>query len=92
MAVVGKGFAIVQSGRMQMSGFPAWLAWACIHIRFLALQNLRASVLLQWMWTCVTGGRGSRLIVNNHAPAAKCMQPISQQLEEVAAQSTTATR
>ena len=55
MAVVGKGFAILQSGRLQMSGFVAWLAWAFIHIRYLAQRNLRASVLLQWMWTYLTG-------------------------------------
>jgi len=27
MAVVGKGFAILQSGKFQLSGFMAWLAW-----------------------------------------------------------------
>jgi NADH dehydrogenase FAD-containing subunit len=92
MAVVGKGFAIMQSGQLQMSGFVAWLAWAFIHVRFLALRNLRASVLLQWLWTYLTGARGSRLIVNHHAPAAECRQPISQRLEEGSAQATTAER
>ncbi len=92
MAVVGKGFAILQSGRMQMSGFVAWLAWAFVHISFLAQRNLRASVLLQWLWTYLTGGRGSRLIVNHHAPAAGGGQPLSHQLEEVSAHSMTATR
>src|SRR5262249_30909759 len=28
MAVVGKGFAIIQSGKLRMSGFVAWLGWA----------------------------------------------------------------
>ena len=74
MAVVGKGFAILQSGRLQMSGFVAWLAWAFIHIRYLAQRNLRASVLLQWMWTYLTGARGSRLIVNHQAPTPGCMR------------------
>src|SRR5262245_5943004 len=77
MAVVGKGFAILQSGRLQMSGFVAWLAWAFIHIRYLAQRNLRASVMLQWMWTYVTGARGSRLIVDHQAQAADCQAPSS---------------
>jgi NADH dehydrogenase FAD-containing subunit len=72
MAVVGKGFAILQSGRVQMSGFIAWLAWAFIHIRYLAQRNLRASVMLQWMWTYLTGARGSRLIVNHREPTPEC--------------------
>jgi NADH:ubiquinone reductase (H+-translocating) len=66
MAVVGKGFAILQSGKVQMAGFFAWLAWAFIHLHFLATKSLRITVFLQWVWTYVTGGRGSRLIVNHH--------------------------
>ena len=69
MAVVGKGFAIVQSGKIHLSGFFAWLGWALIHIQFLATANLRISVFVQWVWTFLTGQRGSRLIVNHHASA-----------------------
>jgi NADH dehydrogenase len=70
MAVVGKGFAVLQSGKVHLSGFVAWLAWAGVHLQFLAQSSLRASVFLQWVWTYVTGQRGSRLIVNHHAAEA----------------------
>lgn len=66
MAVVGKGFAVLQSGKVQVSGFGAWLAWAAVHLQFLATSSLRLTVFLQWVWTYVTGQRGSRLIVNHH--------------------------
>jgi len=66
MAVVGKGFAVLQSGNVHLSGFVAWLAWAAVHLQFLAQSSLRVSVFLQWVWTYVTGQRGSRLIVNHH--------------------------
>jgi NADH dehydrogenase len=66
MAVVGKGFAVLQSGKVHVSGLPAWLAWAAVHLEFLAQSNLRVSVFLQWVWTFLTGQRGSRLIVNYH--------------------------
>ncbi|HXN16737.1 MAG TPA: NAD(P)/FAD-dependent oxidoreductase [Candidatus Binatus sp.] len=64
MAVVGKGFAVLQTGKVHVSGFGAWLAWAAVHLQFLATSSLRLSVFLQWIWTYVTGQRGSRLIVN----------------------------
>jgi NADH dehydrogenase FAD-containing subunit len=67
MAVVGKGFAVVQSGKFQLSGFVAWLAWAEIHLHFLAQSSLRVSVFVQWAWTYLTGQRGSRLIVNHRS-------------------------
>ena len=67
MAVVGKGFAVLQSGKVQVSGFGAWMTWAFVHLQFLATSSLRLTVFLQWLWSYVTGQRGSRLIVNHHA-------------------------
>ena len=69
MAVVGKGFAVLQSGKIHLSGFPAWLAWAAVHLEFLATSSLRVSVFVQWVWTYLTGQRGSRLIVSYHGSA-----------------------
>lgn len=65
MAVVGKGFAVLQSGKVQISGLLAWLTWAAVHLQFLATSSLRLTVFLQWVWTYVTGQRGDRLIVNH---------------------------
>src|SRR5262249_30336271 len=50
MAVVGKGYAILQSGKLRMHGLVAWFAWAFIHITFLAQLGLQISVFLQWAW------------------------------------------
>jgi len=76
MAVVGKGFAVLQSGKIRLSGFFAWLAWAGIHLQFLAQNSLRLSVLVQWVWTYVTGQRGSRLIVNHRGQEQVSLNPI----------------
>jgi NADH:ubiquinone reductase (H+-translocating) len=64
MAVVGKGFAVLQSRKLHLSGFVAWLAWAAVHLQYLGQSSLRVSVFLQWIWTYLTGQRGSRLIIN----------------------------
>jgi hypothetical protein len=75
MAVVGKGFAILETGKLAISGFLAWMAWAAIHLEFLAQSSLRLSVFVQWVWTYMTGQRGSRIIINYHptpiTPAAE---------------------
>jgi NADH dehydrogenase len=66
MAVVGGPFAVLQTGKIRMSGFVAWLAWGLVHLQFLAQSSERVSVFLQWIWTANTGQRGSRLIVNHY--------------------------
>jgi NADH dehydrogenase len=67
LAVVGKGFAVLESHKARLSGFPAWLVWVAVHWQFLGESSLRLSVLVQWAWTYITGQRGSPLIVNHHA-------------------------
>src|SRR5947207_1855354 len=66
MAVVGKGYAVLQGGKIRLHGLFAWLGWAFIHIMFLSQLSLKISVFLQWGWLFLTGQRGLQLIVNYH--------------------------
>src|SRR6266446_7039609 len=62
MAVIGKNFAILESGRIKLAGVIPWFIWAFIHIMFLPqLQNQRR-VQNQWFWSYFTGQRSSRLV------------------------------
>jgi NADH:ubiquinone reductase (H+-translocating) len=62
MAVVGKNFAVMESGRIRMAGFTAWLVWAFIHLMFLPQLQNRRRVQNQWFWSYLTGQRSSRLV------------------------------
>ena len=68
MAVVAKGFAILQSGKICISGFFAWLVWALVHISFLAQLSMRIGVMFQWAWFFLTNQFGSRLIIKYKTP------------------------
>ena len=63
MAVIGRGFAILDSRFAKMSGLPAWLAWAFIHLLFLPAAGNRIRVWTQAMWSFFTRQRSSQLIV-----------------------------
>jgi NADH dehydrogenase len=63
MAVVGRNFAVLEVGNIRMAGFLAWMAWALVHILFLAAFGNRLRVITQWIWTYVSRQRGSRLIL-----------------------------
>ena len=62
MAVVGKNFAIMESGPIRLAGFAAWLVWAFIHLMFLPQLQNRRRVQNQWFWSYFTGQRSSRLV------------------------------
>src|SRR5712672_1338629 len=62
MAVVGKNFAILESGRVGMSGFLTWLVWVFLHIMSLPQLQNRLRVQIQWLWSYFSGQRSSRII------------------------------
>src|SRR5258708_18254684 len=62
MAVIGKNFAIMESGRFRMSGFFAWSAWALVHFIFLPQLQNRIRVQAQWLWGYLTRQRRSLLV------------------------------
>lgn len=62
MATIGKAKAIAMFGKIQLSGFFAWLMWAFVHILFLIGFRNRLGVMLEWAATMITGERGVRLI------------------------------
>ena len=68
MAVVGKNFALLESGRVRMSGYLTWLVWAFVHLMSLPQLQNKLRVRTQWLWSYCTGQRSSRLILP--APSA----------------------
>jgi len=62
IAVVGKNFAVMESGRIRLAGFTAWLVWAFVHLMFLPQLQNRRRVQNQWFWSYLTGQRSSRLV------------------------------
>jgi NADH dehydrogenase len=62
MATIGKTKAIGTFGKLQFSGFIAWLAWCFIHVMYLIGFRNRIIVLMQWLTSYFTKQKGARLI------------------------------
>jgi NADH dehydrogenase len=62
MATIGRSKAVATVGRLQFSGYPAWIAWLSVHLIFLVGFRNRLSVLIQWTYSYVTYKRGARVI------------------------------
>ena len=73
MATVGRSSAVVELGRMRLSGLLAWLAWLFVHIMYLVGFRNRLSVMFQWAWAYVTFQRGARLITGGEPRNARLL-------------------
>ncbi len=62
MATIGRTDAVVQTGRLRLTGLVAWLMWIVVHIAYLISFRNRVMVLFQWGWSYFNFRRGARLI------------------------------
>jgi NADH:ubiquinone reductase (H+-translocating) len=69
MATIGRSRAVAQIGKLQLSGFLAWMAWLTVHIFYLIDFRNRLVVLVDWAWAYFAYRRGSRLITGHRLQA-----------------------
>lgn len=75
LAVIGRGRAVADLGRLHFGGFLAWLTWALLHIAYLIGFRNRVLVMIQWGWSYLTFGRGARLITGETGEYAARIAP-----------------
>jgi NADH dehydrogenase len=73
LATIGRKAAIVQletpgGGRLEWSGFLAWLFWLFAHVYFLIGFRNRLAVLLDWAWSYWTFDRHARVVAQPDEP------------------------
>lgn len=62
MATIGRSAAVAEIGKLQLSGWLAWMAWLTVHLAFLVGFRNKFSVLMQWAYSYFTYKRGARII------------------------------
>ena len=62
LAVIGRWSAVADVFGLHVSGYPAWLIWAFIHLMYIVQFQSRILVFVQWAFQDLTFSRGARLI------------------------------
>jgi NADH:ubiquinone reductase (H+-translocating) len=62
LAVIGRAAAVADVFGVHLSGLPAWLVWAFIHLMYVVTFQSRLLVFTQWAIQDLTFSRGARLI------------------------------
>ena len=65
MAMVGVYAAVVQSGRIRMSGRLAWVAWGLLHLAYLPGMSNRLRAMQTWRWWHVTHEASARVLIED---------------------------
>jgi NADH dehydrogenase len=67
MAVIGRGRAVADFGRIHVTGAIAFLTWLFVHLLYLAGFRNRLSVMLEWGYSYFTYRPSARLITEEDA-------------------------
>ncbi|NEQ46240.1 MAG: NAD(P)/FAD-dependent oxidoreductase [Leptolyngbya sp. SIOISBB] len=62
LAIIGRNSAVVDLNWTKLTGYPAWVVWALVHVMFLIEFDNKMIVMTQWMWNFFTRNQGARLI------------------------------
>jgi NADH dehydrogenase len=68
LATIGRHAAVVDLGRVRLSGLPAWWFWLLAHVYFLIGFRNRLVVLIDWADAYWTYDRGARIIIEAPRP------------------------
>jgi NADH dehydrogenase len=80
MATIGRSAAVAKMGRLELSGFPAWLAWLFVHLLFLIGFDNKLTVLIQWAYSYFTYKRGARIITGEAVEHGRAVAPTNPRL------------
>jgi NADH dehydrogenase len=62
LATIGRAAAVADLRGLKLSGFLAWITWLFVHLFYLVGFQNRVLVLIRWLFSFATHGRGARLI------------------------------
>lgn len=64
MATIARFEAVMLSGRMQLTGFPAWLAWCFLHLLYIVGFKSQVGTLIHWFFSFASNVRSQRTTTN----------------------------
>jgi NADH:quinone reductase (non-electrogenic) len=70
-SVVGYNAAVLQSGRIRVTGGAAFFLWGTLHAYYLPGLRNRLSLRLTWLWSWATRRRAALLLIGEPATAAQ---------------------
>ena len=71
LATVGRSAAVIDFGRIRLTGWLAWWIWGITHVYFLISARSRLVVAASWLWSFASGQNSARLITQRETMRAE---------------------
>ena len=78
MATISRFSAVVSMGKLQFSGFIAWLAWLALHLIYIIGFKSRVTTLLHWFVSFIGRGRAQRVTTAQQVLGRRALQKLAE--------------
>lgn len=78
MATIAKFSAVVKVGKLEYTGFFAWVSWLFLHLLYIAGFKQRVSTLLRWGISFVSNARSERTVTNQQYIGRLALEQLGQ--------------
>jgi NADH dehydrogenase len=83
MATISRFDAVCEVGKVEFSGFFAWLAWLGLHLYYLVGSRNRLIAVMSWFITFLGRGRGQMAITERWVFARRAIEEVREQQNSV---------
>lgn len=80
MATISKFSAVVKVGKLELTGFIAWVMWLMLHLLYIAGFKSRVTTLLHWGISFLSNGRTERVITNQQLVGRIALEQLGQRV------------
>jgi NADH dehydrogenase len=88
LAVIGRAAAVANAFGLKLSGLPAWIVWAFIHLMYIVQFQSKVLVFIQWAIQDLTFSRSARLITGTTTTDFNFNKELAAQQSQPSAETT----
>jgi NADH dehydrogenase len=85
MATISRNSAVAKVGKLEFSGYFAWLAWLVLHLWYLVGFKNRFTTVIHWFVSFMGRSRGQMAITSQMIYARLAMNQLAQRLDALSA-------
>ena len=76
MATIARFKAVVQMGKVSLTGFTAWVSWCFLHLLYIVGFKSQVGTLVNWFFSFLSGARSQRTTTNQQLVARLAMEQL----------------
>ena len=76
MATIARFKAVVHMGKMELTGFMAWVSWCFLHLLYIVGFKSQVGTLVSWFFSFLSGARSQRTTTNQQLVARLAMEQL----------------